>query len=105
MIDSGTIHVGIFIFTWFLLAPFIAIVIGYAAWKGKPKSFDREMYWTVSAAAMAASVIIVFYVSRHDDSPLFFAGLLAGGVLFGVSTGFGIGTLTRRKNTLPPFNG
>jgi hypothetical protein len=102
-----TIHVGVLLFTFFVLAPFIAAMIGYAAWKGKPKSFDREIYWTVFTAAMAAALILMVYVQRHADSlpgPVVFAGLILGGVLFGVSMGFGVGVFTRKKSTLPPFD-
>ncbi len=37
------------VFTFFVIVPSIAAAIGYAAWKGKPKNFDREMYWTAFA--------------------------------------------------------
>jgi hypothetical protein len=41
------VELGFVLFTFFAVAPSIAAAIGYAAWKGRPKSFDREMYWTV----------------------------------------------------------
>jgi hypothetical protein len=105
---GATIPIAVLLFTFFVLAPFIAAMIGYAAWKGKPKSFDREMYWTVFASAMAAAFILMLYVQRHAATlpgPVVFAGLILGGLLFGVSIGFGVGVFTRRKSTLPPFAG
>jgi len=107
MTVGAMIRVAALLFTFFVLAPFIAAMIGYAAWKGKPKSFDREMYWTVFATAMAAAFILMFYVQRHADAlpgPAVFAGLILGGLLFGVSMGFGVGVFARRRSTLPPFD-
>jgi hypothetical protein len=95
------------LFTFFLLAPSISALIGYAAWKGKPKGFDRDMYWTVFVAAMAASGFIIVYIQRHHDSlpdVVSFIGMILGGLLFGVSGGFGIGGFTRPKHRLPPFD-
>lgn len=44
--DTGLwVEVTLFIFTFFVAVPPIAAAIGYAAWKGRPKNFDREMYW------------------------------------------------------------
>ena len=33
----------LFVLTFFVVIPSIAAAIGYAAWKGKPKNFNREM--------------------------------------------------------------
>lgn len=46
---------------FFVIAPSIAVAIAYAAWRGKPKSFDREMYWTVFVATCAVAAVIIVY--------------------------------------------
>jgi hypothetical protein len=107
MTIGAAIKIATFLFTFFLLGPFIAALIGYAAWKGKPKSFDREMYWTVFIVAMAAAGFIFVYIQRHPHTlpdVVSFIGMNLVGALFGVSAGFGIGVFTRPKHTLPPFD-
>src|SRR3989442_631117 len=42
----------------------IAAVIGYAAWKGKPNNFGRDMYWTAFVSASAASGFLIVYAQR-----------------------------------------
>jgi hypothetical protein len=54
----------LFLFTFFVLGPAIAAGIAYAAWKGKPKNFDREMYWTAFAAAILASGFLMVFAQR-----------------------------------------
>jgi hypothetical protein len=107
MTIGAAIRLATFLFTFFLLAPFIAALIGYAAWKGKPKSFDREMYWTVFVVAMVAAGFIFVYIQRHLHTlpnVASFIGVILCGLLFGVSGGFGVGVFTRPKHTLPPFD-
>ena len=107
MTAGAMLKVASLLFTYFVLAPLIAAMIAYAAWKGKPQSFDREMYWTVFAAAISAAFVVVFYVQRHADTTpdvALFTGMILGGLLFGVSGGFGIGVFVRPKSTLPPFD-
>ena len=58
------VEAGLLIFTFFVVVPSIAAVIGYAAWKGKPKNFSREMYWTVFAAAVATSLFLMVFAQR-----------------------------------------
>jgi hypothetical protein len=90
-------------FTFFVMAPAIAASVGYSAWKGKPKNFDREMYWTafVSTGAVAAFVFVL--AQSHGETwpravQLACFGLC--GVLMGVALGFAIGIFTRRYNSL-----
>jgi hypothetical protein len=45
------LEAALLLFTFFVIVPSIAAAIGYAAWKGKPKNFSREMYWTAFAVA------------------------------------------------------
>ena len=57
--DTGLwLGAALFTFTFFVIVPSIAAVIGYAAWKGRAKHFDREMYWTASAAASGVSPLV-----------------------------------------------
>jgi hypothetical protein len=91
-------------FTFFVMAPAIAAAVGYSAWKGKPKNFDLEMYWTafVSTGAVAAFVFVL--AQRHGETwprAVQLACLGLCGVLMGVALGFGIGIFTRRHNSLP----
>jgi|HubBroStandDraft_6_1064221.scaffolds.fasta_scaffold89064_2 hypothetical protein len=55
------LEVGFLLFTFFVVVPSIAGVIGYAAWKGKPEEFSREMYWTAFAAAGGVSLFLMVY--------------------------------------------
>src|SRR5215469_10696860 len=53
------------VFSFFVVAPAIAATIGYAARKGKPKSFDREMCWTTFVATGVVAGIIVCTSHAH----------------------------------------
>jgi hypothetical protein len=94
------------LFAFFVLAPSIAAAIGYAAWKGWPKSFDREMYWTVFVASgVVAGLVIVFAlrIRAVGEAWLHLVQLTClglGALLFGVALGFGVGIFTRRRNSL-----
>jgi hypothetical protein len=71
-----------------VVAPRIAAVIGYAAWRGTPKHWDRSMYWTAFAFSMVASLSLMFVVSRMVAGLLEVAlGLLSVLLLFGVGGG------------------
>jgi len=90
----------------FVVPLFIAAAIGYAAWRGKPKRFDREMYWTafVSAGALAALIIVYSMRMQADIKPtrhiLGLMGLGLGGVVFGVALGCCVGVFTYRRNSV-----
>jgi hypothetical protein len=84
----------------------ISAAIGYAAWKGKPKRFDREMYWTafVSVGALAA-LVIVYSLRMQADIRAWrhlsgLVGLGLGALIFGVATGCGVGILTHRRDSV-----
>jgi hypothetical protein len=97
---------GFILFTLFVVAPAIAAAIGYAAWKGQPKSLDSEMYWTVFVSTGAvATIIIVCALHLHTGGSaslhlVSLAGLVLGALIFGVSLGFGVGIFTRRLSRL-----
>ena len=82
---------GFLLCSFFIVVPSIAAAIGYAAWKGKPSNFDREMYWTAFAAATGVSLFLMVLAQRmHADvrtwqylAQLALFGL--GALLFGVA--------------------
>jgi hypothetical protein len=91
--------------TFFVAAPSIAAVIGYSAWKGKPRRFDRETYWMafVVTGAVASLVIVLAMRIRAIGGTwqhLVRVGCLGlGALLFGVALGCGVGIFTRRRIT------
>jgi hypothetical protein len=100
------VELGFILFAFFVLAPSIAAAIGYAAWKGWPKSFDREMYWTVFVASGAVAGLVIVYALRIRPVGGAWLHLVQltclglGALLFGVALGFGVGIFTRRRNSL-----
>jgi hypothetical protein len=96
-----------FLFTFLVVIPLVAAVIGYAAWKGKPKSFGRDMYWTISAVASAAALGLGVYAQRMQADVRTWQYLLQlgcfglGALLAGVALGCGVGILTYRRRTPP----
>src|SRR5260370_35140364 len=88
------VEAGLLLLTFFVVVPSIAAAIGYAAWKGKPKNFNREMYWTAFAAAIVGSLFLMVFAQRmHADVRTWLClGQVAcfgfGAVLFVVGGGF-----------------
>jgi hypothetical protein len=93
----------LYFLVFLVLDPVIVAAIAYAAWKGKPKNFNREMYWTAFAASMVVSgVLMVFAQRMHADVRtwqyfLQTVCLLAGALLFGVSGGCFLGIFIYRR--------
>jgi undecaprenyl pyrophosphate phosphatase UppP len=105
------VEVGLLIFTFVVVVPSIAAAIGYAAWKGKPKNSDREMYWTAFAAATIASLFLMVVSRRMQADVRTWQYLVQvvcfglGALLFGVAGGCMIGIFTYRRglrNQNPP---
>jgi surface polysaccharide O-acyltransferase-like enzyme len=96
---------GLLILTFFVFVPSIAAAIGYAAWKGWPKNFDREMYWTAFAAAIIASVFLMVFAQRMQADVRTWQYLLQvvcftlGALLFGVAAGCVVGIFTYRRGS------
>ena len=98
------VELGFILFTFFVIAPTIAATIAYAAWKGKPKGFDRDMYWTAFVSTAAVAGFILVYAQRNGGTwpPLVrVACFEIAALLFGVALGFGVGILARRSSSLP----
>jgi len=98
------VELGFILFTFFVIAPTIAATIAYAAWKGKPKGFDRDMYWTAFVSTAAVAGFILVYAQRNGGTwprAVQLACLVLGALLFGVALGFGVGIFARRRSSLP----
>lgn len=80
-----------------VIPPLVGAVIGYAAWKGKPTDFGRDMYWMCSVIACLATVSIGVYLQRMDADMrtsryplqlvLFGLDVLCAGIAFGCLIG------------------
>jgi hypothetical protein len=79
----------------------------YAAWKGKPKSFDRESHVLGFVACILASGFLLVYAQRmHADVRTwqYLMQIACGGLgllLFGIAMGCGIGIFTCRRRSGP----
>jgi uncharacterized membrane protein len=96
----------LFLFAFFVVVPSIAALIAYAAWKGKPKNFNREMYGMAFVATVAASGFLMVYAQRMQADVRTWQYLLQiacfglGAPLFGVAGGCGVGVFTYRRGSL-----
>ncbi len=93
----------LFLLNFFIVAPSIAVAIGYAAWRGKPESFDRWMFW---AAFFGADVVVGFLMVfaqrmqadvRTWQYPVQVACFSIGALFFGIAGGCMIGIFTYRR--------
>jgi hypothetical protein len=100
------IEAGLLLFTFFVVVPSIAAAIAYAAWKGIPKNFNREMYGMAFFATVSASGFLMVYAQRMQADVRTWQYLLQiacfglGALLFGVAGGCGVGVVTYRRNSL-----
>jgi len=95
---------GLLLFALFVGAPSISAAIGYAAWKGKPKTFDRERYGLAAITSGAAGTFLIVYTQRMQADvrtpqyllQLTFFALAA--LLLGIAGGCAVGIFTFRRN-------
>lgn len=98
-------------FAFFVLVPAIAFVIGRAAWRGKPKNWDRSMFWTAFVVSIVFSGFLMVYAQQmHVDLNTWqYPGQLAlfglGVLLFGVAGGFFVGIFLYRRAKGPIWRG
>ena len=84
----------------------MAAGIGYAAWKGWPKSFDHESYVLGFVACLLTSVSLLVYAQRMQADVRTWQYLLQlafsvlGLLLLGIAGGCGIGIFTCRFRSL-----
>jgi uncharacterized membrane protein YfcA len=92
-----------FLLAFFVVVPSISALIGYTAWKGKPKNFSRDMYWTGSVTSLVASGFLMMYAQqmyadvRTWQYPVQIVCFGLGVLLFGVGGGCMVGTFTYRR--------
>jgi uncharacterized membrane protein len=97
----------ILVLAFFVVVPAIAAAIGYAAWMGRPKNWDRAMYWTAFATSIIASGFLMAYAVgiRADVRTWHYVVQIAlfglGVLLFGVAGGCMVGVFTYRRGKGP----
>ena len=92
--------------TMFVGAPLLSAAIGYAAWKGRPRNFNRENYGMSLVVSGAAGVFLIVVAQRMQAdvrTPQFLVELACFGlgvVLLGIAGGCALGVLilTYRRN-------
>jgi hypothetical protein len=85
--------------TFFVVGPVLAIAIGYAAWRGKPKDFNPKRYGIVCVTSGATAVLLIVFAKwmnadvRTAQYFLQLSCVLLSGLLFGVFMGCGFSVL------------
>jgi uncharacterized membrane protein len=101
------IELAILFLAFFVVVPAIAAGIGYAAWLGKPKNWDRTMYWTAFTTSIMASGLLVAYAigMRADVRTWHYLVQIAlfglSVLLFGVAGGCMVAVFTYRRGKGP----
>ncbi len=87
--------------TFFVIGPALGIVVAYAAWRGKPRSFNRETYGVLCIGSGVACLLLVWiakWIDADVRNPQYFvqlASVLLSFLLLGVSMGCGFALLLR----------
>jgi hypothetical protein len=98
---------GLLLLIFFVGVPAIAVGIGYAAFKGRPKGFGRENYVLLSVGCGLASGVLVVYAQRMQADIrtwLYLWQIVCGSIgllLSGIALGCGIGIFACRFRSLP----
>jgi hypothetical protein len=88
-----------------VMVPSIAAAIGYAAWSGIPRNFNREMYFTAFVLIGGVSVFLLTYAIRMNADIRTWGYLWQvsclgiGTLLFGVAGGCMIGIIAYRRSS------
>ena len=103
--------------TIFFIGPVLGFVIGYAAWRGKPRNLNPQRYGDDRVLFVASSVTAFLllgfakWLNADVRTAQFFLQVvcvLLGGLLLGVGTGCGFSVLLRllrwHKTTRPSDN-
>ena len=94
---------GVVLLTLFVVDTAICAALGYAAWKGKPKGFDRSLYALGFLLTIIAGPLLMVYAQRMqaDVRTLQFAWQAVcfeiGALLFGVAEGCVAGVIFYRR--------
>lgn len=94
---------GFFLLTLFVGAPTIAVAIGYAARKGRPKTFSRDTFVLAFVATLMISGFLIVYAQRMQADVRTWQYILqlacfeAGVLLLGIAGGCGVGIFTHRS--------
>ena len=94
---------GFLLFTVFVGTPTIAAAIGYAAWKGRPKTFNRDTFVLGFIATLMGSAFLIVYAQQmHADVRtwqflLQLACFELGVLLLGIAGGCAVGIFTHRS--------
>jgi hypothetical protein len=99
----------LFFATLFVGVPAIAVVIGRAAWRGKPNNWDRSMYWTAFAVSTVAAAILTVLGKKMQADVRTWRYLVqvvlfeSGALLFGIALGCGVATFAFRRGKGPTW--
>lgn len=94
---------------FFVVVTAIAAVIGRAAWVGKPKNWDRSMYWTAFAVSIAAAGFLLVYSQRMQADASYWRHCVQmalfglGVLLFGVAGGCFVGIFVYERARGPTW--
>jgi len=94
---------GLLLFIFFILNPLIFVAIGYYAWKGKPRTFDRRRYGRLALETFLPGCGLVLcgkWINADVRTLPYVAQvicILSGLLLVGVGCGCAAGFVTYRQ--------
>jgi hypothetical protein len=89
--------------TLFVGAPAIAVAIGYGAYRGRFKTFSREMFWTAAmVTGLLGGLLIVLSIRMHAHVRTWLYGVqiigfISGAIALGISSGFVLAIFTCQR--------
>jgi len=101
----------VFLLALSIAVPGVAVAIGYAAWLGKPKNWDRSLYWTAFVVSAPVSVPVMVWAQRMRIDLTSWWHLLQlsifglGALLFGVAGGCVLSVFTYGRGRGPFWRG